>query len=66
MGNFKNIKRKNDNEEWLGDSGESSHIEYNKKEMKYVKKWEINGTLGNDQKMKCELKGSVNMKIQGG
>ena len=38
MGNFKNIKRKNDNEEWLGDSGESSHIEYNKKEMKYVKK----------------------------
>ena len=26
---------------------------------------EINATVGNGKKMKCELKGSVNMKIQG-
>ena len=31
-----------------------------------VKKYEINVTVVNGQKMKCELKGSVNMKLQDG
>ena len=30
------------------------------------KKCEINATVGNGQKIKCELKGSVNMKFQYG
>ena len=33
--------------------------------MKDVKKCEINVTVGNVQKMKCDLKGSVNMNIHG-
>ena len=33
--------------------------------MTYVKRCKINVTVGNGQKMKCEIKGSVNMKIQG-
>ena len=37
-----------------------------KKDMADVNKCEINVTVGNDQKMKCELKGSVNMKTKGG
>ena len=31
-----------------------------------VEKCEINFTVGNRQKMKCELKGSVNMKLKYG
>ena len=50
----------------LGDSGASSHITYNKKNMIYVKTCKINVTRGNGQKMKCELKDSVNINIQGG
>ena len=34
--------------------------------MKDVEKCDINVTVGNGHKMKCELKGSVNMKIQDG
>ena len=32
--------------------------------MTVVEKYVINVTVGNGQKMKCELKGSVNMKLQ--
>ena len=53
-------------EEWLGDSGESSHITHKKKYITDVKKCEINVTVENCQNMKCELKGFVNMKIQDG
>ena len=31
-----------------------------------VEKCKINATVENGQNMKCELKGSVNMKLQGG
>ena len=31
-----------------------------------VEKCEINGIVVNGQKMKCDIKGSVNMKLQGG
>ena len=34
--------------------------------MTYVKKYEINFTVGNGQTMKCEIKGSVNIKIKNG
>ena len=34
--------------------------------MTHVKKCDINVMVGNGQKMKCELKGSVNMKLQDG
>ena len=34
--------------------------------MKDVKNCDINVTMGNDQKMKCKIKGSVNMKMQEG
>ena len=50
----------------LGDSGASSHISHKKKDTNDVKKCEINVTVGNGQKMKCELKGSVNMKLKDG
>ena len=43
-------------EEWLGDSRASSHITHKKKEMTDVKKCEINVTVVNGQKMKCEIK----------
>ena len=39
---------------------------HKKKDMADVKKFEINVAVGNGQKMKCELKGLLNMKIQGG
>ena len=55
-----------DIKEWLGDSGASSHITYKKKDMTDVEKYEINVTVGNDQKMKCDLKVSVNMKLKDG
>ena len=40
------------------------HITYNKEYMKYVEKCEINVTVRNSQNMKCNLKGSVNRKMQ--
>ena len=48
----------------MGDSGASLHKIYNKKDMADVEKCEINVTVGNGQKMKCELKGLVSMKMQ--
>ena len=53
-----------DPEEWLGDNGASSHITHKKTDMTSVEKCKINVTVGNFQKMKCELKGSVNKKLQ--
>ena len=55
-----------DPKEWLGDSGASSHITHKKRDLTDIKKCEINVTVGNGQKMKCELKGSVKMKTQDG
>ena len=50
----------------LGDSGASSNITHKKKYMTDVENFNINVTVGNDQKMKCEIEGSVNMKLQYG
>ena len=58
----KNTTRK-DNKDWLVDSGASSHITYDKKDMTYVEKVEINVTVVNGKKMKCKLKGLVNMNM---
>ena len=55
-----------DPKEWLGDSGASSHITHKKKDMIDVKKCEINITVENGHKMKCELKVSLKMKMQYG
>ena len=33
--------------------------------MTSIGKYKINVTVGNSQNMKCELKGSVNMKLKG-
>ena len=55
---------KEDPEEWLGDSGALSHINHKNKDMRDAEKGEINVTVGNGQNMKCELKGSVNMKLK--
>ena len=49
---------------WLGESGASSYITHKKKGITYVEKYEINITVVNGQKIKCELKGSVNMKLK--
>ena len=40
------------------------HVTYKKKDMTDVEKFEINVTVVNGQKVKCKLKGSVNMKFQ--
>ena len=53
-------------EKWLRDSRASSHITHNKKDMIEVEKCDINVTVGSGQKIKCELKGSVKMKLQDG
>ena len=50
----------------MGDSGASSRITHKKKDTIDVEKFEINVTVGNGQKMKCELKVSVNRKLQDG
>ena len=42
------------------------YITYKKKYMKYIKECKINVTVGNGQNMKCDLKGSVSMKVQEG
>ena len=47
------------------DSDESLYITSNKKYRTYVKTFVINVTVGNGQKMKFELKVSVNMSTQG-
>ena len=65
-GEVKEHNNEEDPEEWLGDSRLSSQITDKKKEMKDVKKYEINVTMGNGQKMKCELKGSINISLQDG
>ena len=44
----------------------SFQITYKKKDMTDIEKCEINVTVGNGQKMKCELKGSVHVKLKGG
>ena len=50
----------------MGDSGASSHITYTKKNMTNNEECNIYATVVNVQKIKCELKGTVNMNIQGG
>ena len=62
-GELQEENNQEDPKEWLGDSRASSNITYKKKYMVDVKKCEINVTVGNGEKMKCELKGSVNMKL---
>ena len=44
----------------------SSHITYTKKILIKIVECKIDMTVVNVQKMKCELKGAVNMKPQGG
>ena len=55
-----------DTKECFGDSGASSHITHKNKEMTDVEKCDINVTMGNGQKMKCKLKGYINMKLNYG
>ena len=55
-----------DLEEWLGDSGASLHINYMKINLTNVEECKIDIIVRNGQKMKCEIKGTVNVKIQGG
>ena len=43
----------------------SLNITYKKKDMKNIEKCEIDVAVINCQKMKCDLKGTVNMKLQG-
>ena len=63
-GEVQEEKNEENPEEWLGDSGASFHITHKKKDMIDVEKIDINVTVGNSQKLKCELKVSVNMKLQ--
>ena len=49
----------------MGDSRASPYIIYKKKDMIDIEKYEIDVTVGNDQKMNCNLKGSVNIKLKG-
>ena len=57
--------KEEDLEDCLGDRGTPLHIAYKKKDITDVKKCEINVTVVNGQKIKCKIKGWVNMKIQG-
>ena len=58
--------RNEDNfEQWLGDSGTSSYITYRKNSLTNVEYCKIDVTVGNGQNMQRELKGAVNMKLQG-
>ena len=43
----------------------SLHITYKKKDMKNKEKCDIYVTVRNGRKMKCELKGTVNMNMKG-
>ena len=56
---------KEDIEEWLGDSGVPSNIKYTNNKLTTVEEYRIDVTVVNVQNMKCELKGMVNMKLQG-
>ena len=42
------------------------HRKYKKKDMTNIEKCNVNVTVVNGHKMKCDLKGSVNMKLKGG
>ena len=48
----------------MGNSGASLHITYQKNIMTNIDDCKIYVTVGNGQKMKCELKGTVNMNLQ--
>ena len=50
----------------MGDSRASSNITYIKKDMTTIEECKIDATIGNGKNMKCDLKGTVNMKHQGG
>ena len=47
------------------DSGASLHISYRNKNLTNIEELKIDVTVGNVQNMKCEIKGMVNMKLQG-
>ena len=50
----------------MGDSGASSHITNTRKHITNIEECNIGVTVVNIQKMKCELKVTVNMNLQGG
>ena len=50
----------------MRDSAASLHITYKKKYVTDIEKCGINLTVVNGQKMKCEIKFLVNMKLKGG
>ena len=50
----------------MGDRGASFHITYKKKDMPNIENFDIDVTAINVLKMKCEIKGTVDMKLQGG
>ena len=54
-----------DLEEWLLYSGVLSHTKHTKMNLTNIKEYNIDVTVGSGQKMKCNLKGTVNMKLQG-
>ena len=54
---------KKETEEFLSDSYASSHITCMKNNLTYVKECYIDVMIVNGQKMKCELKGTVNTNI---
>ena len=53
-------------EERLGDRGAPSQIKYTKDNFTNTEEYKIDVTFKNVQKMKCELKGTVDMKIKVG
>ena len=55
-----------DPEEWLRESGASSYITYTKNNLTNIEECNIDVTVVNGQKMKCDIKGKVHMKLQGG
>ena len=63
-GEVQEEKNEEELEEWLIYSSGSLHIKYKKRDMTNVEKCDINITVGNDQNMKCKLKGSVNVKLK--
>ena len=63
-GELQEEKNEEDPKEWLRDSSALSHITNDQKDMTDVEKCEIGVTVGNNQKMKCEIKVSVNMNLQ--
>ena len=55
-----------DLKEWLGDSGASLRFTYTKKNMTNIEECNIDVTVGNCHKMKCDIRDTVNMKLQAG